>query len=90
MIFPAISSAPWWEILLAKLFGKKYLAYDPELDPTSPLRMEITTYEWRHRIYAVSYRKVCRESVCKLKCMQTHGGCQADAESNRSRTSIRS
>ena len=90
MIFPAISSAPWWEILLARLLGRKHLAYDPEPNPASPLQTEILIYEWRHRLYAISSRKVCRENFCKLKCRQENRGCQEDAESNRSRTSIRS
>ena len=88
MIFPAISSAPWYELLLARLFGRKHIGYDPSPDPVSPVRLEITLYQWRNRLYAISSREVCKHEVCRLKCQQD-GGCKINAPGNRKDSVVR-
>ena len=76
MIFPAIVNAPWWQTLLAKLFGRRRVGWDPGARE-GDYGVRLTMMEWNGRWYIVKEERTCKHAVCRLECMQ-NGGCKID------------
>ena len=78
MMFPAISRASWWRRLVARLFGRKRIAYDKGVE-SGDYSVYYVCAEFCGRLYILSEHRGCKHRVCRLSCYQ-NGGCKVSKE----------
>lgn len=59
---PSPPLAPWWKLILARVFGRKIVSFSETIDPCDDdVKMRVVAYEWRGDIYIASIEEVWEE-----------------------------